>query len=198
MTSTCRMKAILVGLHIVLPVFPLVNVGGAEFPVLIWLIDALKESPSLLIVGKVEEYLDNARSVAMKMLFEVHYGAIPLLPNILLVAQLFGQPLGAKNLRMHANNQHFLVIRTVEDADPAAFRKSARSAPKKIMFQLFGTGLFETEDVAAFRIDPGHDVTDGAILAGTVHTLENQQQRISVGRVVKVLQRAQLLHVLVQ
>jgi hypothetical protein len=45
------------------------------------------------------------------------------------------------------------------------------------------------------RIDPGHDVPDGAVLAGGVHPLKNQQQRIAVGRVVKLLQRAQLLNV---
>ena len=33
MTRACRLKTILVCLHVVLPVFPLVNVGGAELPV---------------------------------------------------------------------------------------------------------------------------------------------------------------------
>ena len=62
----------------------------------------------------------------------------------------------------------------------------------------FGAGLFEAENLAALRIDPGHDVPDGAVLAGRVHPLKNQQQRIAVGGVVKVLQRAQLLNVLFQ
>jgi hypothetical protein len=48
--GACGMKAFLVGFHVVLPVFPLVNVGGAELPVLFRLIDALKESLSLLFV----------------------------------------------------------------------------------------------------------------------------------------------------
>jgi hypothetical protein len=34
------------------------------------------------------------------------------------------------------------------------------------MLQLFGARLFETENIAALRIDPGHDVPDGAVLAG--------------------------------
>ena len=73
-----------------------------------------------------------------------------------------------------------------------------RRAPEKIVFQLLGARLFETENLAALRIDPGHDVPDGAVLAGSVHPLKNQQQRIAVGRVVKVLQRAQLLNVFFQ
>jgi hypothetical protein len=36
---------------------------------------------------------------------------------------------------------------------------------------------------------------DGAVLAGAVHSLKNQQQRISVGSVVKAFQRAQLMNV---
>ena len=51
---------------------------------------------------------------------------------------------------MHANDQHFLIIGTIEDADPAAFRKAACRAPEKIMFQLFGARLFEAENLAAF------------------------------------------------
>ena len=89
---------------------------------------------------------------------------------------------------MHANDQHFLIVGTIEDADPSAFRKAACRAPEKIMFQFFGAWLFETENFAAFGIDPRHDVPDGAIFAGRVHPLKNQQQCIAVGRIVKLLQ----------
>ena len=67
---------------------------------------------------------------------------------------------------MHANDQHLLIVRTIEDANPPAFGKPARRAPEKIMFQFFGAGLLETENLAALRIDPGHDVADGPVLAG--------------------------------
>jgi hypothetical protein len=38
-----------------LPVFPLVNVREAEFPVLVRLINALEESLSLFVLRQVEE-----------------------------------------------------------------------------------------------------------------------------------------------
>ena len=101
--------------------------------------------------------------------------------------KLVRKPLAAENLRMHANDQHFLVIGTIEDADPPAFGQTARGAPEKIVLQLLGARLFETEHLAALRIDSGHDVPDGAVLAGGVHRLKNQQQRIAVGRVVKAV-----------
>jgi hypothetical protein len=45
--------------------------------------------------------------------------------------------------------------------DPPAFRQMAGRAPEKIVFEFFGTRLFETENFAALRIDSGHDVADG-------------------------------------
>ena len=89
---------------------------------------------------------------------------------------------------MDPRDQHFLVIGTIEDADPPAFGQMSCRAPEKIMFQFIGGRLFETENLAALRIDPGHDVPDGPVLAGCVHPLKNQQQRIAVGGVVKLLQ----------
>jgi len=51
-------------------------------------------------------------------------------------------------------------------------------------------GLFETENLAALRIDPGHDVPNGAVFPASVHPLKDQQQRLAIRRVVKMLQRA--------
>ena len=96
---------------------------------------------------------------------------------------------------MHANDQHFLIIRTIEDANPAAFGKAAGAAPEKIMLQFLGAGLLETVNLAPLRIDAGNDVADGSILSGAVHPLKDQQQCVLVGCVVQLLQRAQLLHV---
>ncbi len=51
--------------------------------------------------------------------------------------------------------------------------------------------MFEAENLAALRIDAGHDVLDGAVLAGGVHRLKNQQQRTVVVGVEQTLLRAQ-------
>jgi hypothetical protein len=56
------------------------------------------------------------------------------------------------------------------------------------MFQLASARMFEAGNFATLWIDPGHDVPDSAVLAGGVHPLKNQQQRIAVGCVVKLLQ----------
>jgi len=71
MMSASRMQTLFVGAHVMLPVFPLVNVGGAELPVLVRLIDARQKPLSLLLVRKMQEYLDGQRAVAMKMLLQI-------------------------------------------------------------------------------------------------------------------------------
>ena len=97
---------------------------------------------------------------------------------------------------MHPNDQHFLIIGPVEDADAAAFRQRAGGAPEKVVLQFRRTRMFEAEHLAALRIDAGHHVPDGAVLPGRVHGLKNQQHRIAVGRIEKPLQLTQLLHLL--
>src|ERR1035441_5569443 len=97
--GACRVQASLISLHVLHPVFPLMNICEAEFPVLVRFIDALEESLSLFFLRKVEEYLDGPRSVTVKVFLHVHDGTIPLLPDGLLVEQLFWKPLAAANLR---------------------------------------------------------------------------------------------------
>ena len=64
------------------------------------------------------------------------------------------------------------------------------------MLQLFSAGLLEAEYLAPLWVDSGHNMPDGAILAGRVHALKDDQERVTVGCVMKLLQRAELLHVL--
>jgi len=54
---------------------------------------------------------------------------------------------------------------TSEDADPRAFGRAKGGAPVEIMLHLVGARLFEAEDLAALRIDPGPDVAGGAVLS---------------------------------
>ncbi len=86
-----------------------------------------------------------------------------------------------ENFGMHPHDQHFLVIGAVENADPSPFRQVPGGAPEKIMLQFLGAGMLEAEDLAALRVDAGHHMLDGAVFAGRVHGLENQQDGIAVG-----------------
>ena len=59
----------LIRLHVMLPELSLFNVGKTEFPVFIRLINALEEALSLFFFRKVEEKLDDTRSITVEMVF---------------------------------------------------------------------------------------------------------------------------------
>jgi hypothetical protein len=40
--------------------------------------------------------------------------------------------------------------------------------------------LLETEDLAALRVDTGHDMPDSAVLPARIHPLKNNQQSIFI------------------
>jgi hypothetical protein len=92
---------------------------------------------------------------------------------------------------VHAHDQHFLVIGAVEDADAAALGQFAGGAPQEVVLELRGAGVLEAHHMAALRVDAGHDVLDHAVLAGRVHGLEDDQQRVAVVGVEPRLQVAQ-------
>ena len=92
---------------------------------------------------------------------------------------------------MHAQDQHLLVIGAVEDADVAALRQVAGGAPEEIVLQLLGARMLVAEHLATLRIDAGHHVPDGAVLARRVHRLEDEQHGVAVGAVEQLLLIAQ-------
>ena len=63
------LQARLKSLRVMLPVFPLVNVREAEFPVLVRLINAIEKALSLFVLRQVEKELDDPGAVTVKMLF---------------------------------------------------------------------------------------------------------------------------------
>ena len=126
------------------------------------------------------------RAVTVEMVFQTHDGPIPLLPKCFLFDQFCLYSLATKNFWTDANNKHIFVEERLKmPIRPRSGKR--RCAPKKIMFKFLCGRLFETEDLTTLRIYPGHDVADGAVLAGRIHSLKNQLQRITVGGVVELL-----------
>ena len=81
-----------------------------------------EEALSLLLLREVEEELDDAGSVAVEVSLQIRDRAIPVVPDRLVVVRRVREPFAAENLGMHADDQHLLVVGSVEDADPPAFR----------------------------------------------------------------------------
>ena len=117
-----RAQASFIGAHVLLPEFSLDNVRGAEFPVLFRLIDARQKALSLFFLREMEEELDDAGSVAVEVFLQIHDRTIPVVPDRLVVVWRAGSPFAAENFAVHADDQHLLVVRPIEDADPPTFR----------------------------------------------------------------------------
>ena len=96
------------------------------------------------------------------------------LPDIL-AHQRFRQLLALEQFRVHAHDQNFLVIRTVENADAPALWQVPRCAPKKIMIQLLRTRLLERMHLHALRVEARHHVLDHAVFAGGIHRLQDDE-----------------------
>ena len=105
------------------------------------------------------------------------------MPQFLVVARRIRQALAAENFAMHPYDQDFFVIGSVEDANASALWQFSRSAPQEVMLQFGGARMLEARYLAALRINSGHHVLDGAVLAGRIHRLENEQYGVTIGRI---------------
>ena len=48
------------------------------------------------------------------------------------------------------------------------------------MVELFGRGLLERDDLRSLGIQPAHDVFDDAVFAGSIHRLEDDEERPAI------------------
>ena len=70
--------------------------------------------------------------------------------------------------------------------------------PQKVVAEFVLRRRLEAEDIAAFRIDPRHHVLDGAVFAGRIHGLQDQQQGVGVRGIQQILVLGQSLRVCLQ
>src|SRR5260370_28536847 len=128
----------------------------------------------------MQKKFDDAGAIAMQVILQVCDRTIPAAPDRRFIEACNRNMLAAENLGMNADDQDLLVIRAIEDADPAALRQLTDRVPQKIVLQILAAWMFEAENLAALWVDARHHVLDDAVLAGRIHRLENQQQRIAV------------------
>src|SRR5581483_7206467 len=179
---------VLVAALVVVPPVALLQVAHRELPVLLGAIEPLEKPLALLAFRQMQEELDDGGAVARQVTLEMPDVAGALLPDAAR-DQPGRNPLVVEELRVHAHDDQFLVVRAIEDADPPAFGKRADRAPQVVVVELLHRRLLERMDLAPFGVDAGHHVLDRAVLAGGVDRLEDQQQRPLILRVQPLLQR---------
>ncbi len=98
-----------------------------------------------------------------------------------------GQPLCVQPFGVHPQGDDLLVVGAVEDADASTLGQRVRDPPEEVVVELLARRLPERDDVHALRVHARHDVLDRRVLAGSVHRLEHQEQRVRVARPEQLL-----------
>ena len=145
------------------------------------------------LLGYVQEELDHRGAVARQVPLEGDDVAQAFLPEVV-VHRLRRQPAGGEQVGVDAQGDRFLVVGTIEDADPATFRQRRPVPLQPAVFHLLESRAREVGHPKALRIDAGGDVLDRAVFAGGVHALEHQQQRLPALRIQSLLQAGELAH----
>ena len=123
---------VLIGVVVVVPEGALLGVARRKLPVLLRSLDPFQESLLLLLLRDVEEEFQDHDAVVREVLFEVVDVLEATIPNILVLCD-WRQPLPLQDLGMDADDQDFLVIRTVEDTDASPFRQPLRAPPEVVV-----------------------------------------------------------------
>src|SRR2546422_10763869 len=129
MLGTGCAQALLIGVHIIVPKFPLFDIGLAQFPILIRFIDSAKKTLPLFFFRNMKKELHDSGSVVVEMAFQVEDRAKPLPPNCVVIKQSRGKAFTTQDLGMNSDDKYFLVVRPIENANPPTFRKSLRRSP---------------------------------------------------------------------
>ena len=96
-------------------------------------IQSVQKPATLFLLGEVQEDLDHLRPVAIEMTFESVDVVMATTPKCV-VRRLSGAiGVGSEPFRMHAYDEHVLVVGPIEDADVAARRQADRGAPEEVM-----------------------------------------------------------------
>src|ERR1700730_3386164 len=176
--------------HVSRPQCALGDIGHRKLPVLRGIVEPVEKPLALLLPGEVEEEFQDHDAVAREITLDRRNILKPLAPDV--SGDLLGRyPLLLQQFRMHPRHQAFFIMGAIEDADMAARRQRDHVTPHEIMIKLMRRRLLERMNLTALRIDAVEDGLDGAVLAGRIHSLKNQQQRpaiLCVKLFLKVLQ----------
>ena len=161
-------------LLVVIPALPLADVGGRELPVVIREVDAPQEPGALLLLGDVQEQLDDPKPVIGQIALPIVDLAVAALPHIPLLRRA-RKLLTIEILGVHPHHEHLLVVRPVEDPDVATRRQPLRIAPQEVVIKLLRRRDLEAVDVDTLRIHAAHHMTNRPVLARRIQRLQHDQ-----------------------
>ncbi len=166
---------VFVGTLVFRPKAPFVDVRRREFPVLLGDFDPFEKPAHLLLLRYMEEEFEDGESVVRQIAFKAPDVPEALLPDVF-SDEFLGDFLMFEDFGVHANDEGFLVVASVENTDAAAQGKAFDATPEEVFFKFFLRRSLEGKHLAALGVYPGHNVLDGAIFTRGVHGLENEDE----------------------
>jgi hypothetical protein len=161
-------------------------------------VDAPQEAAALLLLRQVQEELDDPEPVYGQVALPVVDRFVPLLPDV--ISARVGRELLAEEevLLVHADDEHLLVVGSVEDPDLPPIRQPFLVAAQEVLVELGRRRDLEALHPHALRVEAGHHVTDRPVLARGVERLQDDEDAVGVlGRKPRLVIR-KLLDPLVQ
>jgi len=159
---------------VVVPARTLPDVGRRELPVPLRDVDPLQEALPLLLLGQVQEDLDDGEPVVDQIALPVVDLPVATAPDVLAggVVARRRQSLPSQGLGVDPDDEHLLVVRPVEDPDLAPGGQGTGVAPQVVVAELRRRRDLETADAHTLRVHPAHDVPDRPVLAACVQRLQ--------------------------
>ena len=158
-----------VGLHVVVPQHPVIEIAAAELPSLVRAVDAVLQPRPLLLLRDVEEQLHDVRAFVGEHPFEVDD-----------VAEASPPSRGRHEL-LDAHDDDVFVVTAVEDPDHPVGRTAVVDPPEVVVGPLLIRRDPERAHVHTRRIESGEQRPDDAVLAARIHRLQHHEHGVALG-----------------
>src|ERR1700687_3341332 len=108
----------------------------------------------------MEKEFPDHKAVAGKIALEATNILKSFFPDVF-CDQRRGYSLAGQNLWMNPHDEHFFIVRPIENANAATFRQAFHGAPQVVVVQFLRGGSLERINLASLRIYAVHHVLDG-------------------------------------
>src|SRR5689334_19069350 len=119
MLGGCVANHFIVGGLVVLPKSAFLDVGHRKFPIFLGIVEPFEETLLLFLARKMQKEFDDDHAVAGEIALKAADVFESFFPDIFR-DERFGNFLCREKMFMYAHDEHFLVIRAIEDADFAS------------------------------------------------------------------------------
>src|SRR5947209_2498054 len=161
--GTAPGESLLIGLLIIVPVFPLSPIGSREFPCICLILLLGQQASFLLVVAHMQVELQNNHVILSQQALKVVNGGVAATPGFWWYQV------------MHAHDQHFLVVGAVENANDTSAWSDTVHTPEEVMVHFPRCRDFKRTYPASLRIDSGEDLVNRISLATAIHPLQHNE-----------------------